>query len=124
MNICIIRCILAGMLLAGVLQAASNSSGSNKINPEAGFAQTVQPFLAGHCIGCHNAKVKTANLDLQQFGSVEAVRANLKVWKKVAWKLQEGEMPPAKFPRPKASAQRATLKWIKAELASADTTKK
>lgn len=112
-------CIRVGMLLAGALQAASNSSTTNKINPEVAFAKTVQPFLASNCVGCHNAKNKTANLDLQQFGSVESVRANLKVWKKVAWKIEEGEMPPAKFPRPKPSAQRATLKWIKAELAKA-----
>lgn len=103
--------------------AEANSKTVNKITPEAAFTKTVQPFLAGNCVGCHNAKVKTANLDLAQFDSVQSVRANLKVWKKVAWKIEEGEMPPAKFPRPKAAAQRATLKWIKAELA-ADTAKK
>jgi hypothetical protein len=88
-------------------------------NPEIAFAKTVQPFLSANCVGCHNAKMKTANLDLQQFTSVESVRANLKVWKKVAWKLQAGDMPPAKLPRPKPAAQRATLKWINAELAAA-----
>lgn len=116
--------ILVGMLLAGAALADTNSRTINKLSPEATFAKTVQPFLAGHCVGCHNAKVKTANLDLAQFDSVQSVRANLKVWKKVAWKLQEGEMPPAKLPRPKPAAQRATLRWIKAELANADTAKK
>ena len=116
--------ILAGMLLAGAALSASNSSTVNNLTSEAAFAKTVQPFLAGNCVGCHNAKTKTANLDLTQFDSVQSVRANLKVWKKVAWKIQEGEMPPAKLPRPKPSAQRATLKWIKAELANADTAKK
>ena len=116
--------ILVGVLLAGTALADTNSKTVNKLTPDATFTRTVQPFLAGNCVGCHNAKVKTANLDLSQFDSVQSVRANLKVWKKVAWKIQEGEMPPAKLPRPKPAAQRATLKWIKAELANAGTSKK
>ena len=60
---------------------------------------------------------------MQQFTSVESVRANLKVWKKVAWRLQSGEMPPAKTPRPKLAAQKAMLKWVNAELARADAKK-
>jgi mono/diheme cytochrome c family protein len=127
MNTCftprILTSIAGGLLLAGTAFADTNSKKVNQLTPEAAFAKTVQPFLAGNCVGCHNAKVKTANLDLTQFNSVQSVRANLKVWKKVAWKLQEGEMPPAKLPRPKPAAQKATLKWIKAELASADTSK-
>ena len=110
------------MLLAAgqvLLADVKTTSKSTKTNPEAGFAKTVQPFLSANCVGCHNSKVKTANLDLQQFSSVDAVRANLKVFKKVAWKLETGDMPPAKFPRPKAAAQKATLKWIHAELAAA-----
>ncbi len=109
------------MLLAAgqVLLADVKTSAKLKVTPEAAFAKTVQPFLSANCVGCHNAKVKTANLDLQQFTSVDAVRANLKVWKKVAWKLEAGDMPPAKLPRPKPAAQRATLKWINAELAAA-----
>lgn len=112
-------CFVGGMLVAGAAFADTNAKTVNQLTPEAAFTKTVQPFLAGNCVGCHNAKVKTANLDLSQFNSVQSVRANLKVWKKVAWKLQEGEMPPAKFPRPKPAAQRATLKWIKSELAAA-----
>ncbi len=118
--------ILATMLLTGgqiVLAGAKTSSKSNSLTPEAGFAKTVQPFLSAHCLGCHNETTKTASLDLQQFTSVESVRANLKVWKKVAWRLQSGEMPPAKTPRPKLAAQKAMLKWVNAELARADAKK-
>jgi hypothetical protein len=108
------------VLAAGQIALADpgKSSKNTSLNPEVGFAKTVQPFLSSYCVGCHNAKTKTANLDLQQFTSVESVRANLKVWKKVAWKLQEREMPPAKLPQPKAATQRAVLKWVHAELAT------
>jgi hypothetical protein len=117
---------LAGMLLAGGQMVLADTPKSIKIKgvtPEVGFTKTVQPFLSSYCVGCHNGKTKTANLDLQQFTSLESVRANLKVWKKVAWKIEAGEMPPAKTPHPKVSAQKAVLKWVKAELANADAKK-
>ncbi len=111
---------VAILVFAGQVASAdpSNTSKTNGLTQEAAFTKTVQPFLSSYCVGCHNAKNKTANLDLQQFNSLAAVRANLKVWKKVAWKLEEREMPPAKTPQPKAAAHRAMLKWIKSELAT------
>jgi hypothetical protein len=114
------------VLAAGQIAWAdpSKANNNNSLTSEVAFSKTVQPFLSSYCVGCHNSKTKTANLDLQQFTSVEAVRANLKVWKKVAWKLEEREMPPAKTPQPKAAAHRAMLKWVKAELEKADTTKR
>lgn len=120
MKIDVMMRILAVLLVVGGQAAQadpSNSSKSSGLTQESGFTKTVQPFLSTYCVGCHNAKLKTANLNLEQFSSVAAVRSNLKVWKKVAWKLQEREMPPAKTPQPKPLAHRAMLKWVKAELA-------
>lgn len=111
------RTILPLFLLA-ILPAFSAPKSASKLTPEAAFAKTVQPFLASNCVGCHNPKNKTANLDLQQFTSIESVRSNLKVWRKVAFKLEQGEMPPAKFPQPKATIKKAVLKWVNAELAT------
>jgi len=110
------------LLMAGgqMVQAdVKKSSTGSGLTPEVQFTKTVQPFLSSYCVGCHNAKTKAANLDLQQFDSAQSVRANLKVWKKVAWRLQVGEMPPPKTPQPKAAAQKAVLKWVTAELATA-----
>jgi hypothetical protein len=87
------------------------------LNPEVVFTKTVQPFIASNCLACHNSKQKVANLDLQQFTTIDSVRANLKIWKKVAWRLKVGEMPPKSIPRPKPAAQQAVVKWVNAELA-------
>jgi hypothetical protein len=105
---------LGGVFLAAVTVTAAGKG----LTQDAAFAKTVQPFLSSYCVGCHNGKVKTANLDLQQFTSVDAVRANLKTWKKVAWKLELGEMPPEKSPHPKPTVHKAVLKWVKTELAA------
>lgn len=97
---------------------------TSKLSPEAAFSRTVQPFLAANCVGCHNGRAKVANLDLQQFTSADSVRANLKLWRKVAWKLETGDMPPAKTPQPKPSARKAVLKWVNAELQKAPVAQK
>ena len=109
--------LILTLLLLALVPAFSAPKAASKLTPEAAFTKTVQPFLANNCVGCHNPKNKTANLDLQQFTSIESVRSNLKVWRKVVWKLEQGEMPPAKFPQPKAITKKAVLKWVNAELA-------
>jgi hypothetical protein len=115
-----LKALLIGALMLAVPAFAGAAKGTKAaLTPEAGFTQHVQPFLAANCLGCHNAKVKTANLDLSQFKSVDSVRSNLKVWRKVAWKLEQGDMPPAKTPQPKAAAKKAFLKWVNTELTSA-----
>ena len=111
------------MWLAFVLFGAAPVFPATSRTPEAAFTKTVQPFLAANCTGCHNSRAKVANLDLQQFTSAESVRANLKLWRKVAWKLETGDMPPAKTPQPMTAARKAVLKWVHAELKNAPAAK-
>ena len=71
------------------------------------FTLTVQPFLAKNCTSCHNAALKTANLDLQSPQPTE--------WAKVLEKIRSGEMPPKSLPRPDPAQVTAVSKWIEAE---------
>ena len=52
-----------------------------------------------YCVTCHNEKVKTAGLMLDQ-ADLEKIPQNAEVWEKVARKLRTGAMPPAGLPRP------------------------
>ena len=58
------------------------------------YKETLQPFLARHCVGCHNDKLRTAGL------SLEAYREDAALWAKVADKIARGLMPPAGVPQP------------------------
>jgi hypothetical protein len=107
------------LLLLAIVPVFPAPKGAAKLSPEAEFAKTVQPLLASNCVGCHNPKAKMANLDLQQFKTVDSVRANLKLWRKIAWKMEQGDMPPPKTPQPHPTAKKAFLKWVNAELANA-----
>jgi mono/diheme cytochrome c family protein len=71
-------------------------------------------IIQQYCLGCHNAKLKTAGL-LLDTANVERVGENPDLWEKVARKLRTAEMPPAGRPRPDPSTYRS----VAAELESA-----
>ena len=59
-------------------------------------------FLNTYCITCHNQKLRTSGLALD---NVDAAKpsANAEVWERVIAKLQAGSMPPPGLPRPDAA---------------------
>lgn len=116
MSLSALRVSVFILCLVPAVFADTPKSSRAKATPEAVFTSTVQPFLAGNCVACHNARVKTANLDLQPLLSADSVKANPKVWKKIAWKLEQGDMPPAKSPQPKAAQKKAVLNWVHSQL--------
>ncbi len=85
----------------------------------AGFETQVRPFLAKNCLGCHNAKLKSGNLNLVQFSDASALKQR-DVWESVVHKLRTGEMPPKPLPRPKVEDVRTVTDWIEGEFARMD----
>ncbi|HZT33927.1 MAG TPA: DUF1592 domain-containing protein [Bryobacteraceae bacterium] len=88
------------------------------------FQQKVKPFLAGHCLMCHNAKARTANLNLEAYSDAAAVERDPAVWEHVLRKLQTGQMPPKGLPRPDAADVRGVTEWIRAALDRPDANHK
>src|SRR5579872_1082875 len=66
-------------------------------------SSTATAVIQRYCIGCHNAKLKTAGLVLDA-ADLERIGDHPVVWEKVARKLRTGEMPPAGMPRPDKAA--------------------
>jgi mono/diheme cytochrome c family protein/PAS domain-containing protein len=97
-----------------IFLAALPLTAATPIN-QAAFDQTVQPFLAKNCIGCHNAKLKTSDLDLQSFKTVESVADANPAWTKILQKIRSGEMPPKGMPRPDPTQITQVAKWIENE---------
>jgi cytochrome c551/c552 len=60
-------------------------------------------LLDTYCISCHNSRVRTAGLALDDVNR-QTVAGNAQVWEKVVRKLRTGAMPPAGRPRPHADA--------------------
>jgi mono/diheme cytochrome c family protein len=107
------------MFLAAASVLAAPSSVTPKADPAA-YRQTVQPLLAKYCLVCHNAKLKTANLNLEAYKDAPAALKDPDVWENVLQKLQSGLMPPPGLPRPKPEDVAAVDRWIQALLAESD----
>jgi hypothetical protein len=101
------------VILAWVAVPATRSA-----TPDAGldrqFAQTVRPFLATYCTGCHSGATPAAGFDLQQFSNVEAVVRDYPHWELVLEKLSAKEMPPKPMKQPPDDARQQVIDWVSA----------
>jgi hypothetical protein len=84
------------------------------------FESTVAPFLAKHCTMCHNARNKSANLDLDRLRQPESALAERDVWESVAQRVKSGQMPPPGLPKPSPESAAAFIAWAEAHVRGAD----
>lgn len=83
-------------------------------NFEQQFTQTVQPFVAQYCITCHSGATSAAQLNLQSYGTVDAVVGDYTRWALVLEKLAAKEMPPKAMPQPPDVVRQRVIDWIQA----------
>ena len=82
-------------------------------NVEARFGIELGGFLKAHCQHCHNPAKQEGKLDLTQAVSVDAVRANHRLWEIVLHRLEQQEMPPADFsPQPSEESRQLAIAWL------------
>ena len=74
-------------------------------------------LLQRYCIACHNSRLRTAGLSLDDVEVSEAhVAADAELWEKVVQKLRSRTMPPPRRPRPDDDAYRAFASWLETSL--------
>jgi Protein of unknown function (DUF1592)/Protein of unknown function (DUF1588)/Protein of unknown function (DUF1587)/Protein of unknown function (DUF1585)/Protein of unknown function (DUF1595)/Cytochrome C oxidase, cbb3-type, subunit III len=76
----------------------TGSISTNAQKPDSG-----RQFIQKYCQGCHNDRVKSGTLSLEQLDPAQAA-ASPETWEKVIRKLRAGMMPPAGAPRPERTA--------------------
>ncbi len=77
-----------------------------------GFDQTVRPFVAKYCTGCHSGKMPAAQFDLKSYTSMDMVSEDFGRWSLVADRLTAKEMPPKPMPAPPDEARQQVIAWI------------
>jgi mono/diheme cytochrome c family protein len=102
------------------LVAGSPAPHAQQLPLDAGFQQTLQPFLAANCYGCHSAELKTGGLNLEAFQTSGSILQNREKWEEVLLKIRSGEMPPKGMPRPKATELRDVVQWLENLFEQAD----
>src|SRR5580658_8814915 len=67
------------------------------------------------CVTCHNQRLKTGGLTLDNM-DLSKVSAQAEVWEKVVRKLRAGSMPPAGLPRPDAATYNGLASWLETQI--------
>ena len=89
--------------------APARTTTPNEQSSSSPAGTSIRPVLDRYCVTCHNARLKTAGLQLDAIDPDRISGANIETWEKVARKLRTREMPPAGLPRPDAARyERAT----------------
>ncbi len=106
---------ISGLLVFGNLAISNISAATTPtVNLDRGFAQTVQPFLASYCIGCHSGKTPAAQFDLGPYTSTAAVVKDYAHWNTVLDRLTAGDMPPKPMKQPPPETRQAVIDWVRA----------
>ena len=84
------------------------------------YRDTSGHAAAGTCVTCHNARLKTGGLAIDQL-DVANVRRDAETWEQVVRRLRVGAMPPRGARRPDATASNALISWLEGELDKSGT---
>ena len=113
------------VLLLSVLAAGAAAGGTGASAAGAPPAATAQPpgteagwqrtLLDRYCVGCHNDRLRTADLALDRHDVARVADAPT-VWETVVRKLRAGAMPPPDRPRPEPATSGRFVAWLEAEL--------
>ena len=83
--------------------------------PAAASATPAGELVNKYCVSCHNQRLKTANLILDQVDA-EHVANSAEAWEKVIVKLRSRTMPPPGLPRPSNATYDSVSDWLEAEI--------
>ena len=88
--------------------------------PAAPTAAAHQATLQQYCVTCHNNRLKSGNLAIDQL-DIRNLTHDAEAWEKVVRKLRVGAMPPRGARRPDATTANALITWLEGELDRAGT---
>jgi hypothetical protein len=78
-------------------------------------AAAERAVLDQYCVACHNDKLKTANLSLQNL-DLAGAGDHPEIWEQVIRKLRAGMMPPPGMPRPALAKYEQLRDWLEAAM--------
>ena len=105
----------AGGLAVVFASAGSLRAGKQATPPPVTAGPSARATLDRYCVGCHNATVKTAGLELDTL-QPERAGENPQAWERVVRKLRGRMMPPPGRPRPDEAGYEAFVSALEASL--------
>src|SRR5262245_38577785 len=109
------RLLVAGCVAACSLAFATAQSRSTVASPATLEVGSRRALVDQYCVGCHNTRLKTANLMLDQL-DLAHLGENAEIGEKVVRKLRAGMMPPKGVKRPDSATMDSFVKGMEDEL--------
>jgi mono/diheme cytochrome c family protein len=100
--------------------AVQRPAATTPSTPTADVSQQ-RALIDQYCVVCHNARLKTANLLLDQF-DLTRVADHPELAEKIIRKLRAGTQPPSGMPRPDMATREALITWMEKEIDTRATT--
>jgi hypothetical protein len=108
-------CAFGLLALASAGSLSGQTAGNRQPAVSAPGATAHRALLDKYCVTCHNDRLKTANLSLQEL-DLTNVAEHAEVWEKVIRKLRAGVMPPPDLPRPSLAEYEGLRDYLEAEI--------
>ncbi|MBI3878718.1 MAG: DUF1592 domain-containing protein [Verrucomicrobia bacterium] len=93
---------------------AARSLGAAEAAPK--VDSQVAAFFEKNCLRCHGPEKSKGDLRLDQLTTDFSLRENFERWHEIASRIESGEMPPKKEPRPDAAQAQSVVRRITARL--------
>jgi mono/diheme cytochrome c family protein len=100
------------------VRSTQSSSPIGAVSP----ASSHRAMLDRYCVTCHNQRLVTAGLKLDD-ADVAHPGEGAEIWEKVVRKVRTGMMPPPNMPQPSMDDRRALLSWLETSLDKAAAAK-
>ena len=100
------------------VKSVQSSSTTGAVSP----ASSHRGMVDRYCVTCHNQRLATAGLKLDE-ADVANPGEGAEIWEKVVRKLRTGMMPPPNMPQPSMEDRRALLSWLETSLDKAAAAK-
>jgi hypothetical protein len=98
-------------------QSRRGGAASETAAPSESYSKAIRPFVAQYCGDCHSGAAAESKLDLTKYADFTGVLRDRKIWRKVLFKLEGGEMPPADEPQPRPDQIASVVRLVDARLA-------
>ena len=98
---------------AGAVPSAHPTAPGQAVEPDPAAAP--RALFRRYCLGCHNSRLRTAGLAIDELDPAN-VGAHPETWEKVVTRLRAGSMPPPRRPRPDQATYRTVAGWLETEL--------
>src|SRR5438105_123016 len=115
----ILAACLVTVAVAPLLRAGDTTAPVKSVVEKPAFDKDITPLLGRYCTQCHSRERARGGLVLEGYHDEASALKDLEVWDKVAQRVRDREMPPARRPQPTAAERDRITAWVAAVSANA-----